>query len=97
MSNTPFSKERACTGLAVSQLKPRLRTPVLFLAATVACALALPAAAQGAGRYVEVEYPPSVAPGELQVGVTYILWVAEAVTRLRGVIVHQYGAGRNAA
>ena len=87
MSNTPFSKERAYTGLAVLQL---------FLAATVACALALPAA-QGAGRYVEVEYPPSAAPGELQVGVTYILWVPEGVTRLRGVIVHQHGAGRNAA
>jgi pimeloyl-ACP methyl ester carboxylesterase len=68
-----------------------------FLAAIVACALTLPAAAQGAGRYVEVEYPPSAAPGELQVGVTYILWIPEGVTRLRGVIVHQHGAGRNAA
>ena len=72
------------------------KTP-FFLAATVAWALAIPAAAQGAGRYVEVEYPPSAAPGELQVGVTYILWVPEGVTRLRGVIVHQHGAGRNAA
>ena len=101
MSNTTFSKERAYTGLAVLQLGPRStelsRTLVLLLAATVACALAIPAAAQGAGRYVEVEYPPSAAPGELQVGVTYILWVPEGVTRLRGVIVHQHGAGRNAA
>src|SRR6266853_52922 len=68
-----------------------------FLAAGIACALTISAAAQGAGRYVEVEYPPSAAPGELQVGVTYILWVPEGVTRLRGVIVHQHGAGRNAA
>jgi len=29
--------------------------------------------------------------------VTYILWVPAGVTRLRGVIVHQHGAGRNAA
>ena|SRR5579862_5941186 len=71
-----------------------LRTLVLFLAATVACALALPSMAQGAGRYVEVEYPPSAAPGELQVGVTYILWIPEGVIRLRGVIVHQHGPGR---
>src|SRR5437016_9517970 len=69
----------------------------IFLAATVAYALALAAAAHGAGRYVEVEYPPSAAAGELQVGVTYVLWVPEGVTRLRGVIVHQHGAGRNAA
>src|SRR5260370_33087891 len=50
-----------------------------------------------AGRYVEVEYPPSAGPGALQVGVTYILWIPEGVTHLRGVIVHQHGAGRNAA
>ena len=89
MSNTPFSKEGPYTGPGVWQRGPRStaisRTPVLFLAATVACPLAFPAAAQGAGRYVEVEYPPSAAPGELQVGVTYILWVPEGVTRLRGV------------
>ena len=74
-----------------------LRTLVLCLAATATCAVALPAVAQGTGGYVKVEYPPSAAPGELQVGVTYILWVPEGVTRLRGVIVHQHGAGRNAA
>ena len=70
-----------------------LRRSVLILAATIAWALAIPAAAQGAGRYVEVKYPPSAAPGELQVGLTYILWIPEGVTRLRGVIVHQHGAG----
>src|ERR1700736_391076 len=68
-----------------------------FLVAGLALALEIPAAAHGAGRYVQVEYPPSAAPGELQVGVTYILWIPEGVTRLRGVIVHQHGAGRNAA
>jgi len=40
----------------------------LFLAATVTCTLAIPAAAEGMGRYVQVEYPASAAPGELQVG-----------------------------
>jgi len=61
MSNTPFSKEGPYTGPGVWQRGPRStaisRTLVLFLAATVACPLAFPAAAQGAGRYVEVEYP----------------------------------------
>jgi pimeloyl-ACP methyl ester carboxylesterase len=70
---------------------------VLIAAATIVWALTLPAAAQAAGHYVEVEYPPSATPGELQVGVTYILWIPEGVTRLRGLIVHQHGAGRNAA
>src|ERR1700688_1678241 len=74
-----------------------LRRSRLIVAATIACALTLPTAAQGAGSYFEVEYPPSAAPGELQVGVTYILWIPGGVTRLRGVIVHQHGAGRNAA
>ncbi len=85
--------QQSSTGFEVEE-KRRLsmsNTPFsIFLTATVAWALAIPAAAQGAGRYVEVEYPPSAAPGELQVGVTYILWIPDSVTRLRGVIVHQH-------
>ena len=75
------------------------RTPMLFLAAIVAGAPnPSRGGAQGAGRYVEVEYPPSAAPGELQVGVTYILWDSGGrPLAWRGVIVHQHGAGRNAA
>lgn len=69
----------------------------LFLAATMATLLAAAPAAQGAGRYVEVEYPPSSAAGELQVGVTYTLWIPEGVHHLRCIVVHQHGAGRNAA
>ena len=30
---------------------------------------------QGAGRYLQVEYPPSTAANELQLGVTYVLWI----------------------
>ena len=30
---------------------------------------------QGAGRYLQVEYPPLTAANELQVGVTYVLWI----------------------
>jgi hypothetical protein len=48
---------------------------------------------QAAGRYVQVEYPPSTAANELQVGVTYILWIPGGAPRLRCVIVHQHGAG----
>jgi hypothetical protein len=52
---------------------------------------------QGAGRYVQVEYPPSTAANELQVGVTYILWIPGGAPRLRCVIVHQHGAGAQAS
>ncbi len=49
------------------------------------------------GRYYQVSYPPSQAPGELRLGVTYALWMPEGVETIRGVIVHQHGAGLGAA
>jgi len=52
---------------------------------------------QGAGRYLQVEYPRSTAANELQVGVTYLLWVPGGASRLRCVIVHQHGAGAQAS
>ena len=51
----------------------------------------------GAGRHLQVSYPPSTATSELQIGVTYTMWVPDDVTRFRCVIVHQHGAGINAA
>lgn len=50
----------------------------------------------GAGRYFEVSYPASDKPGELRLGVTYILWVPDGVRKLRGIIVHQHGCGSGA-
>jgi pimeloyl-ACP methyl ester carboxylesterase len=46
---------------------------------------------------MQVEYPPSPVAGELQVGVTYTLWIPPGVPRLRGIIVHQHGAGTTAS
>lgn len=51
----------------------------------------------GEGRYLKVEYPPSTQAGQLQVGVTYTMWIPDDVARFRCVIVHQHGAGRTAA
>ena len=51
---------------------------------------------QGAGKYLEVEYPPSSAPN-MQIGVTYTMWIPDGVPQFRCVIVHQHGAGRTAA
>ena len=53
--------------------------------------------ARGAGQYFRVEYPPSTVADELQVGVTYTLWIPDGVKTLRGVIVHQHGAGTTAS
>lgn len=54
------------------------------------------APAPAAGTYVDVTYPASTTKGELQMGVTYTLWLPEGVAKLRGVIVHQHGCGTGA-
>jgi hypothetical protein len=52
---------------------------------------------QGAGQYLKLDYPAPTASNELQVAVTYTLWVPEGVKTLRGIIVHQHGAGTTAS
>ena len=51
----------------------------------------------GLGRYLHIEYPPSTTAGELQIGVTYTLWIPDGIQTVRAVIVHQHGAGIPAA
>ena len=85
-----------------------MNTTSVILTSTLTCAFGLGVALQaahqhaasaptathqGAGRYVQVRYPPSTSANELQVGVTYVLWVPGGAPRLRCVIVHQHGAG----
>ena len=74
-----------------------MRAIYVILASIVASVCGNVGTLYGAGRYLQVEYPPSTAVGELQVGVVYILWIPDGVNTLRGVIVHQHGAGLNAA
>ena len=57
---------------------------------------ALLVGADAAPPYFEVSYPPSTEPGELQLGVTYTVWIPPQAARLRGVIVHQHGCGSGA-
>jgi len=52
--------------------------------------------AAAAGRYHEVVYAASAEPGELALGVTYVLWIPAGDAPLRGVIVHQHGCGTGA-
>lgn len=50
-----------------------------------------------AGQYLQLAYPASTAANELQISVTYTLWIPKQVVKVRGVIVHQHGAGIPAA
>lgn len=48
------------------------------------------------GTYLEVSCPSSSQPGELQMGVTYTLWIPDAAAKIRAIIVHQHGCGTGA-
>src|SRR6266852_3013536 len=52
---------------------------------------------RGAGTYLKLDYLASIASNELQVAVTYTLWIPEDVKTIRGIIVHQHGAGTTAS
>src|SRR6266567_7662533 len=54
-------------------------------------------AIDGAGQYLKVDYPASTDTNGLQVAVTYTVWIPDGVKRLRGIIVHQHGAGTTAS
>ena len=71
---------------------------VLVLLLFFACIIGVgQAASRGGGHYVKVDYPASTATNELQTAVTYTLWIPEGAPRLRGLIVHQHGAGTTAS
>jgi len=40
---------------------------------------------RGAGQYLKIDYPASTASNELQVAVTYTLWIPDGVKTLRGI------------
>ncbi len=69
----------------------------MFALLSLLCLAVAPTATFGSGKYLKIDYPASTAPDELQVAVTYTLWLPEGATRLRGVIVHQHGAGTTAS
>ena len=49
------------------------------------------------GHYLKIDYHASTASNELQVAVTYTLWIPDGVKTIRGIIVHQHGAGTTAS
>src|SRR5712672_4822023 len=73
------------------------RTNHVTLASIAACVFGFAGTTRGAGQYLTVDYPASTVAGELQIAVTYTLWIPDGAPRLRGVIVHQHGAGTTAS
>src|SRR2546422_513049 len=66
----------------------------LFLAIGLGC---FTGAMRASGTYVKLDYPASTVSNELQVAVSYTLWIPDGVKTLRGIIVHQHGAGTTAS
>src|SRR5712692_3123213 len=75
----------------------RARTRLIALALFVTCVFGLAGTTHAAGQYVQVKYPASTAADELQVAVTYTIWIPDRAPGLRGIIVHQHGAGTTAS
>ena len=72
-------------------------TGLIGLASVAVGVLGLAAPARAGGQYLKVDYPASSAEGELQTAVTYTLWIPDGAKTLRGIIVHQHGAGTTAS
>ncbi len=75
----------------------QVRNMLIALAGFALITLFSTQSACAAGRYVHVDYPASTVAGELQIAVTYTLWIPDGVKKIRGIIVHQHGAGTTAA
>jgi hypothetical protein len=72
------------------------QTPLPFRPA-FETSLPIPPGSSRSGQYFQVTYPPSTDPDEMQLGVRHTLWMPDGVQTVRGVIVHQHGAGVEAA
>jgi len=73
------------------------RAGLVELAFVVVCVWGYVGMAGGAGQYFKVDYPASTVPDELRIAVTYTLWIPDGTKTLRGIIVHQHGAGMTAS
>ena len=74
------------------------RTSRVTLASIAACVFGFAGTTRGAGQYLKVDYPASTVAGELQIAVTYTLWIPDGAPRLRRRHhCHQHGAGTTAS
>jgi hypothetical protein len=73
---------------------PRLAEDFLAAATTVADRTT---PAGYTGQYFKLYYPGISDEGQQRFAVTYTLWIPDGVKTLRGIIVHQHGAGMTAS
>lgn len=85
------------TAAAVLFLTIVAALPILAQEAKVRPSAPPPAPTGGSGHYFRIDYPGSTEPGQLQTAVSYLLWIPDGVKQLRGLIVHQHGAGTTAS
>jgi len=78
-------------------MRMKIGTSLKTLSMLAGCLFSLAASCRAADEYVKVDYPASAVEGELQIPVTYVLWIPPGVEKLRGIIVHQHGAGTTAS
>jgi poly(3-hydroxybutyrate) depolymerase len=71
-------------------------TLLAIVVVRIPAGLSLATASLAADEYYKVEYEASTKPDELQMGVTYTLWLPPGVKQIRGIIVHQHGCGTGA-
>jgi hypothetical protein len=83
--------------VAKDSLMNTMKTGTALLLALGLLACASLKREHGPGQYLKIDYPASTASNELQVAVTYTLWIPDGVKTLRGIIVHQHGAGTTAS
>jgi len=75
----------------------RLLKQLTILSVALACGWFAITKANAEGTYFKTDYPAASSPDGLQTPVTYTLWIPENAPKLRGVIVHQHGAGTTAS
>jgi alpha-L-fucosidase 2 len=73
------------------------RKRLALLALFTVGALVFAGTTRAAGQYLKVDYPGSTNANELPTPVTYTLWIPDGVKTLRGIIIHQHGAGTTAS
>src|SRR5258708_1519498 len=93
IENQPRERNDSNTTMKIQIRGARLGVLVVVRVPVFGCAEPM----RGAGKSLTVVYPAPTATNELQTAVTYTLWLPAGAALLRGIIVHQHGAGTTAS
>ena len=82
---------------SIISTKLSTRTSLIALVFFIVWGCAFTATVRASGQYYKIDYPASNVEGELKIAVTHTLWIPNGLKTLRGIIVHQHGAGITAS